>query len=112
MIVYTPGATWATTNVTLGTPAATVHELGLLTGVPVIEQLVSIQSRAAPLTLIESPGKPCDGDNVIVGAARTFPKNAVSAETNIAMRSMSKVTAYRVRRNASNSKHTSLKLFD
>jgi len=55
---------------------------------------------------------PVLGARVIAGVAFTFWMNAVSAETNSAMRRISNVTAYRVRRNASKSKHTSLKLFD
>jgi hypothetical protein len=56
-------------------------------------------------------GDPAEGEIDMEGPAFTV-RNAVSAETNSAMKRISKVTAYRARRNASKSKPTSLKLFE
>jgi hypothetical protein len=56
-------------------------------------------------------GDPLEGETEMVAAAFTV-SNAFSAVTNSAMTSMRRVTAYRVRRKVSKSKHTSLRLFD
>ena len=101
-------------NDALITPALLkVHIDAKETGEPARHAYVLGPSPAAkplPDTAMMTPACPDDVFRVIVGVACTFARNAVSAETNNAMMRMSKVTAYRVRRNALKSKHTSLKL--
>jgi hypothetical protein len=75
-------------------------------------QVVSAPENPAPAIATFVPVSPPGGAKVSVGAAFTLAMNAVSVETNRAIVRIKRVTAYRVRRKASKSKHTSLKLFD
>jgi len=74
---------------------------------------VGVSDKLNPLPLIwtiVSTG-PVLGERVIAGAALTFARNVVSAETNNVMKIKSKVTAYRILRKAFNL-CTSLKIVD
>jgi hypothetical protein len=103
VIVYVAGVVPDfTMKVIVPLPLLRVHVDGLLTGVPLTAQPVSDTLNPDRVTVTEVPGFPWDGFKEIVGDALTFCRNAVSAETNRAMRRISKVTAYRVRRRVSN----------
>ena len=73
VMTYGPGATFFTVKLpfTIPVPSAMVHA-ARLTGVPVIEQVLSVVRNPVPVTLTNAPMGPIAGVSVIVGPAVTL----------------------------------------